>query len=1161
MSVLFNSALKNSKEFNQLLKSVEEKISPIAVHGLWDSVASHVISSLGGALEKQVLVLCPTESEAKKIQDDLKLFYGEDVYHFPAKEVVFFDVYAHSFQLIEERVKIIKRLLTKEKCIITMSVEGLFFKMMDPEAWLGNQMKFAVGERLNLVKMLTQLVDMGYERCEMVEGRGHFSLRGGIIDIFPANSQNPYRIELFDDEIDSIRLFNHETQKSIENIQETIIYPSREIIIGEKERARGIEALDKEIKSYSDDEAIKGKLQEVKEKLEQGMFLDNFENYFNYLFDNSFSLIDYMEEAALKVIINSERCTEKATWFRDDYEDRFKNYLENGTLSSGQYNGLYTFAEIIKILDSDPMLIINNLQTRIKEFDVEQIINFKAHEAVLYHGKIDDFVTDLEKWKYRGYKVVIVSGTEERARRFSQELKKRDVYVPYCEDADKVLSSGESIVISGHLRSGYEFNTFKLIVITEQEIFGANKKKKSKVKDKNARAIKSFRELTVGDLVVHENHGIGKYVGIEQLAVESTKKDYIKIKYTNEDFLYIPIEQMDLIQKYIGAEAKAIKLHKLGGVEWKNTKSRVKKAIEDMTDELLNLYAIRKKATGHQFSQDTDWQKQLEDLFPYEETPDQLKCIEEIKKDMESQMPMDRLLCGDVGFGKTEVAIRAIFKAVMDSKQVGVLVPTTILASQHYESIKERFSKFPAKVEMLSRFRTKKQQEKIAEDLRTGVVDVVVGTHRILSKDVNFKDIGLLIIDEEQRFGVKHKEKIKQFKNDIDVLSLSATPVPRTLHMSLVGIRDMSLLEDPPEDRYPIQTYVTERDESVIRDAISRELDRGGQVFYVHNRVHDIDQVAGRLKQLVPEAQVVFAHGQMSERKLEQIMIAFLNHEFDVLVCTTIIETGLDIANCNTIIIDDADKMGLSQLYQLRGRVGRSNRLAYAYLTYKKDKVLNEIAEKRLKAIKDFTELGAGFKIAMRDLEIRGAGNLLGSEQHGHLASIGYELYCKMLEETVGALKGNVIEEVMETSIEFRINAFIPSEYVENQKYKLEFYKKISSIRDKEDAYNIADEIEDRYGTLPQSVYNLISISLIKAYCQKLKIASMVEQRDRTVFEFLSNDAVKPEIISKIGEKFGRRVSFDFIKTPKLIYFFKDQKASKERKIQELERFFDEVFK
>jgi transcription-repair coupling factor (superfamily II helicase) len=891
------------------------------------------------------------------------------------------------------------------------------------------------------------------------------------------------------------------------------------------------------------------------EEIENSHMGKGWENYITYFYENTLSFVDYFANDALVFVDEPSRVREKAELVYKDFEEIYKEKLEKGEVLTGQANLLYHYDEILAMLHHRQVFTLTSLSKNNPDFPPKNIINFSSRMAQSFHGKMDIFIEEVKRWKYKGYKTILLCGSMERAKYLEDTLRNQQVETIRIEDGHHKILSGQTFILQGSLAKGFEYHGNKLLVITEQEIFGTVKRKKAPLKKKDARPIKSFMDLNVGDYVVHENHGIGKYIGIEQLKVQGAKKDYLHITYSDGGSLYVPIEQMDLVQKYIGSEGASPKLNKLGGVEWKKAKAKVKGAIEDMAKDLLALYAERQMTRGHAFSQDTPWQGQFEDAFPYEETPDQLKCISEIKKDMETILPMDRLLCGDVGYGKTEVAIRAAFKCVMEGKQAAILVPTTILAQQHYNTLVQRFSDFPISIDMLSRFRTDGQQDEIIEKLRQGNLDIVVGTHRLISKDVKFKDIGLLIIDEEQRFGVKHKEALKQLKKHVDVLTLTATPIPRTLHMSLIGLRDMSTIEDPPEERYPIQTYVMEHNDEIIREAIIRELHRGGQVYFVFNRVKGIQQIANRLRKLLPEARIAVGHGQMSERDLENVMIDFMNGEFDVLVCTTIIETGLDISNVNTIIIHDADKMGLSQLYQLRGRVGRTNRLAYAYLTYQKDKVLTEVAEKRLKAIKEFTEFGSGFKIAMRDLEIRGAGNLIGGEQHGHMATIGYDLYCKLLEDTVREMKGEEVVKTVETTIEISVNAFIPERYITNENHKLEIYKKIASLRGKQDADDIEEEIEDRFGEAPESVTNLIAISYIKSMAQQLGIISIIEGDAFGKFQFDDGGRIHPEMIAGILDTYKDRIQVHGSVTP----FIRLKYSSQEGKLKEIRKFLEEI--
>ncbi|BEP27896.1 transcription-repair coupling factor [Helicovermis profundi] len=1146
MKKTFYNSISKSKEFLEINKSLKEGISPIYLHGLWSSVSAHLISAITNKGKKNTVIIVSDEIEAKLIEDDLKMFY-KDVYRFPHREITFFDSFAHSRQIENKRIETINNIVIGSKGIFILTIDSIMQNVSSIEKYK-NSILFDFSSTYDLEKLLIKLIEFGYERTELVESLGQFSIRGGILDIYSPMHEFPIRIEFFDDEIDSIRYFDLTNQLSIDKIDEAIIYVAREDILLEKEKIKLICALEK----ISSKEKTNAKVNELLDNLKNNIVINNLINYIGLIDDEKNTILDYFDNDSIVFFVNPLKIKEKAKFIREDFVENFKNNLENKKAFKEQSEIIMNFEFIVKKILKHKVVALDTIKKQINFLKFEEILKFNTIEAPLYHSKMDNFCKDIESFKYRGYKIIIVLNGNEKCERFKVELEDRGITANVDYEFFNEILTSQITIGSGELREGYILSTFKLIVLTEKEIFGLDNSRRIRKKRSKDRIIKSFNELTVGSYVVHENHGIGKYIGIDQLSVDGMKKDYLKIKYSGEDFLYIPVEQMDSLQKYIGSNEDKTKLSKMGGSEWKKSKTKVKKAIEDITEELMKLYSARSKQKGFVFSKDTEWQNQFESIFPYQETEDQLKCIEEIKSDMEKELPMERLLCGDVGYGKTEVAIRAVFKAVMDSKQVAILVPTTILAQQHYTNLVERFSKFPVRVDMLSRFRTKKQQDVIIENVRTGVVDVIIGTHRILSKDMEFKDLGLLIIDEEQRFGVKHKEKIKHLKKSVDVLSLTATPIPRTLHMSLIGIRDMSVIEDPPLDRYPIQTYVVEFDDNLIAEAISREVSRGGQVYFVHNRVNDIDKITLKLQSMVQGVDIRYAHGQMSERKLEKIMIDFTNKEFDVLVCTTIIETGLDIANTNTIIINNADKMGLSQLYQLRGRVGRSNRIAYAYLMYQKDKVLTEVAEKRLKALKEFTELGAGFKISMKDLEIRGTGNILGSQQHGHLASIGYEMYCKMLEESVSAAKGEIVVKPIETLVEFNINAYIPDDFVTVEEHKLDLYKKISSVRGREDCNKIEEEIEDRFGTLPQSVYNLIEISYAKSLGQTLRILVIRESDDGFSLKLDQSTPIDPRTIEKCFDEFKYRMKFNVGGKPYIKYRYIIQKQTKVQKLKEL---------
>lgn len=1154
MKQFLTNAVRQTSEYKQILKSVENGHLVTAINGIWENSAAAFLLTLMEDQPKNYLVIGANDAEAKAYYEAASAM-DPLVSYFPTKDLVLFDAYAHSHDILNERIRILRQLVFDQtpKMVVT-SVEALMTKLPPKALWQEAQLSLSVGDSLEIEPFIRKLLSMGYGREDMVTHPGSFSIRGGIIDLFPVGEESPYRLELFDTEVDSLRKFDPATQLSSEKCQALIFGPATELLLDDTLRHALNHKVKRALKKAEGEEWTE-RLESLVDHLDAGIYPSNLDKFYGLAFESEgFGLLDYFSEADSVVWLDNSRIRERYGAAYNSFTESFKDHLERGKAYKDQLSLAFTYEEILRQIGHRQVLTVDAIAKRIPDFKIDEMIAVKTMESPLYHGKLEHMIEDLKQWLYKGYKVAIALGSESKCKNVEMALLEEKI--PYLEGAFDKPMTGMCYFLQEDLKHGFQLTASKFVLLTDKELFGTPYRKKgSSAGKKKGQLIKSFTELSVGSLVVHENHGIARYVGLEQLVVDGLKRDYLKLNYSGEDHLYIPVENMDSIQKYIGAEEVSVKLSKLGSGEWQRAKAKVKKSIEDMTEDLIKLYAERQSRKGHAYSLDTDWQKNFEEMFPYEETPDQLKCIAEIKKDMEQELAMERLLCGDVGYGKTEVAIRAIFKAAMDGKQVAFLVPTTILAQQHFTNLVSRFSKFPIKVEMLSRFRSKKQQDLIIEDLRTGVVDVVVGTHRILSKDVIYKDLGLLIIDEEQRFGVKHKESIKQLKINIDVLTLTATPIPRTLHMSLIGIRDMSVLEDPPEDRYPIQTYVVEFDELLAKDWIHREVDRGGQVFFVHNRVQDIDHLTARLSQLLPDVRIDFAHGQMTETKLEKIMMSFLNHEFDVLVCTTIIETGLDISNVNTIIINDADKMGLSQLYQLRGRVGRSNRIAYAYLTYQKNKVLTEIAEKRLKAIKEFTELGAGFKIAMKDLEIRGAGNLLGSDQHGHMATVGYEMFCKLLEEQVRRIKGEDVETFTDTTIEFSINAFIPEQYIAQPEQKLDMYKRISSIRNQDDKYRAEEELEDRYGTLPQAVYNLLSIAHVKALSQKIGIGLIKEHEEHINLYFVENPKVGPEFVIKATDLIGKRIAFIMTSKPYMKFKYSKLKLTKEKKIEELEKF------
>lgn len=1070
----------------------------INISGISESRVAPVCAYLCRKKDQSIIIVS-TDVRARRLALDLSFFVKDkEIMVLPGEEPFFLRYDAKNHDQMIERLKALKALRTGEPAVVIAPVSAAIKKMTPHSFFEESTVKLTLGEEIDLEKVKADLVKMGYERMEIVDGRGQFSIRGGIIDVFTPDGNHPYRVELFGTEIDSIRTFDEDTQRSLENLKFIEIYPAEQIMASEDIFIR---ASDKIRRNYSKAasaaessgrpelaDRIKKTRDELCEYIESVANLQLLENYIHYFYDEPEYLWDYMQNGS--VMIDDPDRIYEALELRDREQDEdFKVMLERGQVIGSDAAGLSDTSDFMKVLRQPDAAVFTPFPKRVQGIDTfDNVYNMQSRQTLTFSGKMNVLETELKSYVKKGYKVTMVCSSPERL----ENLK---------EFTERIGLDGKILFEKGSLTAGIDLPTEKLCWISESDIFASKKtgRKKKKFKDAGQK-IQSFADMREGDYVVHENHGIGRFIGIEQLSVEGEKKDYIKIKYAGNDMLYVPVEQMDIVQKYIGSDGGVPKINKLSGGEWKATKAKAKAAIAVMAKDLIDLYAQRKMEKGYSFGPDTVWQREFEDSFPYEETDDQLRSIVEIKADMEKPFSMDRLLCGDVGFGKTEVAARALFKCVADGKQAAVLVPTTILANQHYYTLKERFENFPFKVEVLSRFRSPAQQSDILSKLEKGQVDLIIGTHRLLSKDVKFKDLGLLVVDEEQRFGVEDKEAIKKLKTNVDVLTLSATPIPRTLNMSLTGIKDMSLIEEPPEERYPVQTYVLEQDDQLIKEIIERELGRGGQVYVVFNRVRGIQQIADKISELVPDAVVAVGHGQMNEHALENVMLSFINGESNVLVSTTIVESGLDIPNANTMIIMDSDRYGLSQLYQLRGRVGRSNRLAYAYLMYQKDKVLTEVAEKRLRAIREFTEFGAGFKVAMRDLEIRGAGNLLGTEQSGHMMNIGYELYCKMVDDAVRALQGEIVNDNKEeTSVEIPVSAYIPERYIENETLKLQMYKKIAAVRSYDDEDEILDELLDRFGDVPRETVNLVKLAHIRYLAEEMSVTRIHQVKEESL--------------------------------------------------------------
>ncbi len=1078
----FLTPLQGLAEFEQIKEKSKTNKGILQVSGCMESQKSHLIYGLSEGISYR-LILAEDERRAREIYEDYR-FYDRKVYSYPAKDLLFFQADIHGNLLIRQRMKVIKALLEEKELTVVTSIDGCMDFLESLEKIKEQLIHYESDSTVDTEQLKNQLVSLGYERAGQVEMPGQFSVRGGIVDIYCLTEENPWRIELWGDEIDSIRSFDPESQRSLEKLEEITIYPAVEHI-GDKDMV---------------------------------------------------SFLDYFpEERTIIFLDEPNRLTEKGGAVEEEYRQSRMHREEKGSRNLPE-NWLCSFEQLQKELNKRNCISVCALEPKQAGWKVREKFYLEVKSVNAYNNSFELLVKDLHQYKKQGYRIALLSGSRTRAERLAKDLQEEGLAAFYGQDYDREICPGEIMVVYGHAKKGFEYPLIKFAVMTESDIFGQEQKKKKKKKNYSGNRIQDFAELSIGDFVVHEKHGLGIYRGIEKVEVDRIVKDYIKIEYRGGSNLYILATQLDCLQKYSGADAaKTPKLNKLGTQEWNKTKSKVRGAVKNIAKELVELYAVRQEKEGYVCGPDTVWQKEFEEMFPYEETEDQLSAIEDAKRDMESTKIMDRLICGDVGYGKTEVALRAAFKEVQESRQVAYLAPTTILAQQIYNTFVQRMKEFPVRVELLCRFRTPAQQKKAIEDLKKGQVDVIIGTHRILSKDVQFKNLGLLIVDEEQRFGVTHKEKIKQLKKDVDVLTLTATPIPRTLHMSLIGIRDMSVLEEPPMDRMPIQTYVMEYDEETVREAINRELRRGGQVYYVYNRVTDIADVALRIAKLVPDARVDFAHGQMSERELENVMYSFVNGDIDVLVSTTIIETGLDISNVNTMIIHDSDRYGLSQLYQLRGRIGRSNRTAYAFLMYRQNMMLKETAEKRLAAIREYTDLGSGFKIAMRDLELRGAGNLLGAQQHGHMNAVGYDLYCKMLSEAVKEAKGIHTMEDFETSVDLNVDAYIPDSYISNEFQKLDIYKRIAGIETQQDYDDMLEELLDRFGEPGKAVLNLLAVAKLKAIAHQGYVTE-IKQTGKTVrFTLYEKAKLNTEGFPALMQKYRRGLQFKNEQEPKFI--------------------------
>ncbi|HHY36924.1 MAG TPA: transcription-repair coupling factor [Firmicutes bacterium] len=1128
--------LAGAENFHKLLENLNRGRGNQFLYGLGGSQKTYLAAGLWTATGRTCLYITADLQEANNVYDDLvTLLPPERVLFFPPLGTLPYDFEAQSPEVTGQRLQVLQRLLEGEgEVMIVTTVPALQRALPPAESLQGKEVTLTAGSVLEREELLEKLLWLGYERVELVEGKGQFAVRGSIVDVFPLTADTPYRIEFFDDEVESIRQFTVEDQLSRQRVEAVRIFPARELILTPAERERGREALAQRGKDLCKRLEARGRGQlarKLRQRWEQ--YCEEAENFIYYrgidnllplYYPDPASLLDYLPPGGVVILDEPGRIEERARDFQAQMVEIHSNLLEEGRAFPFQLENYLSWERIAAGCRRHRLLSLAHFLRSTPGVSPEDILSFLAKDVPAYQGNRELIRGDLALWQRRRYRILVFASSRERGRRLVDFLAEEGL-APALVEEGEAPREGQIQIRLGVLTRGFEFPDLKLVILTEQDLLGHQKARSLARLRPKGKKVRAVADLKPGDLVVHVNHGIGRYLGINTLEVQGVKRDYLLIQYAGEDRLYVPTDQVHLLQKYIGVEGRTPRLNKLGGAEWNRAKGKVKASVQELALELLKLYATREAVPGHAFSPDTVWQQEFEARFPYEETPDQLEAIRAVKKAMEEPKPMDYIVCGDVGYGKTEVAIRAAFKAVMDGKQVAVLVPTTILAQQHYNTFQERFAPYPVRIELLSRFRTPAQQKETIQGLKRGTVDIVIGTHRLLQRDLEFKDLGLLVIDEEQRFGVAQKEILKKLRESVDVLTLTATPIPRTLHMALAGIRDMSLIETPPENRFPVQTYVLEHDYNLVRDAITQELRRGGQVFYVHNRVETIQREAKKLQELCPQARIAVAHGQMGAGELEDITMAFLAGEYDVLVCTTIIENGLDMPNVNTLIVTNADKLGLAQLYQLRGRVGRSDRLAYAYFTYQKNKVLSADAERRLQALREFTELGSGFKLALRDLEIRGAGNLLGAEQHGHIANIGFELYCQLLEEAVRELKGQVTPPEREPVLDLNVSAYLPSDYIADGRQKIDIYKAIAAAKTREEVAELEEELRDRFGPPPRAAQNLLQVAAIKALAGKLGIEAIVQQEDRVLVELGPEPpAPLPEIFSRLKD-FRRRAS------------------------------------
>ena len=1146
--------LGKSQKIVEIINSVENKESPIEISGLNDVGMVQLGTTIHEFTKKPICILTYNEIQARKIYEDIK-YFTENVVFFPKKDVVTYDYVAESKENLYERIDVLNKIKSKRGLIVVTTIEASMQKLPKKETLFKNELKIKVGNEYNLEDIKRNLLELGYVRCDLIEGRGQFSVRGDIVDI-AVNNKTGIRIEFWGDEVDSIREFNIETQRSIGNKEDATIYPAHEYVLEE-----GIDVVCKKIREKYNKNIIEEDIEQIK----LGNYTSKIDKYFDCFYERQDTILNYLNSNYLIIIDEIRKLEQRSKNLKKDKENLISSLTSKEKEVPEAITNDLTFEEIFDVLSNRQILYVEK-QDSVSDIKSKKYkLNYR--DVNYYKSEIESLFTDLKDNIKKNKSIYLLIETKEKAKKLKALLEEKEIPCKLEEKLNQtiIVKSREKLVtISiGKLSSGFENYDVNQIVIDANELISGEKRKRritNTVFKEGEKIV--FADLKQGDYVVHRRYGIGIYIGVNTIKADGIVKDYIKIKYKDDAILYIPTSDLDSIRKYVGGDKIKPNINKLGSKDWENTKNRLKNNLREVAKELIELYAKREKSQGFRFSKDTPWQKEFEDKFPYQETDDQLRCIEEVKKDMESPKPMDRLLCGDVGYGKTEVAMRAAFKAAMDGKQVAYLAPTTVLAEQQYQEFKERMKDFPVKIEILNRFKSKKYQNEVVRKLKTGEVDILIGTHRILGKDIVFKDLGLLIIDEEHRFGVKAKEKIKQMKLNIDVLTMTATPIPRTMHMSVVGIRDMSVIYEPPYNRKPVQTYVLEYDEEVIKEAITKELERKGQVFYIFNNIEGIAKKAEEISNLVPEANVVYAHGQMTGNVIEEIMQEFVEGKTNVLICTTILESGIDIPNANTIIVENADRMGLAQLYQIRGRVGRSDRQAYAYITYKRDKLLTEVADKRLKAIKEFTEFGAGFKIAMRDLEIRGAGSLLGEIQSGHLEQVGYDTYCDLLDQVVKEIKGIEVKPEVDIQIDLDITSYIPDSYIEDSSEKIDIYQKIALCRTEEDIQNVVDEVIDRFGNMPEELNNLLEIARIKQLCKLTAVVKITEKKNKNtgsqnVVFYFDKDKFDTNVVVPLIKKYGTDIKFSNAIQPYVTLFLK--KLTEKQLIKEIKEFLNLV--